>query len=112
MGEMIIYLISSEINDSTLYKIGITKRNINKRLTELKTGNPATLTVIHTFKSQYAPKIEKHFHISNAYNNRGGEWFQLSEHDINNFIPQCNLIHNNLTLLAKHNTWIIDKQLL
>ena len=68
---MIIYLISSEINDSTLYKIGITKRNINKRLTELKTGNPATLTVIHTFKSQYAPKIEKHFHISNAYNNRG-----------------------------------------
>ena len=109
---MIIYLISSEINDSTLYKIGITKRKINKRLTELKTGNPATLSVIHTFESKYAPKIEKHFHISKAYNNMGGEWFQLSHDDINNFIPQCKLIHDNLTLLANNNTWIIDKHLL
>ena len=109
---MIIYLISSDINNIILYKIGITKRNINKRLNELKTGNPATLTVIHTFESKYAPKIERHFHISKASSNVGGEWFNLSQQDINDFIPQCNLIHNNLDLLAKHNTWIIDKQLL
>jgi hypothetical protein len=109
---MIIYLISSELNNNTLYKIGITKRNINKRLNELKTGNPATLSVIHTFESKYAPKIEKHFHKSKASSNVGGEWFQLSEQDIANFIPQCILLHDNLDLLSKYNTWIIDKQLL
>lgn len=109
---MIIYLISSELNNQTLYKIGITKNNANKRLKQLKTGNPATLTVIHTFESQYATKIEKHFHKSKASSNVGGEWFQLSEHDINNFIPQCKLLHDNFNLLSKHNTWIIDKKLL
>ena len=109
---MIIYLIASELNNQTLYKIGITKRNINKRLNELKTGNPATLTVIHTFNSKFAPKIEKHFHITKQSSNVGGEWFNLTEEDINNFIPQCKLIHNNLELLANNNTWIIDKELL
>lgn len=109
---MIIYLISSELNNNTLYKIGITKNNVNKRLKQLKTGNPGTLTVIHTFESQYATKIEKHFHKSKAASNVGGEWFNLSEQDISNFIPQCKQIHNNLLLLSKHNTWIIDKKLL
>ena len=109
---MIIYLIASELNNQTVYKIGITKRNINKRLNELQTGYPATLSVIHTFESNYAPKIEKHFHISKASANVGGEWFQLSQQDIIEFIPQCKQIHDNLNLLAKHNTWIIDKQLL
>lgn len=69
---MIIYLISSELNNNTLYKIGITKNNVNKRLKQLKTGNPGTLTVIHTFESQYATKIEKHFHKSKATSNVGG----------------------------------------
>lgn len=109
---MIIYLISSELNNQTLYKIGITKNNANKRLKQLKTGNPATLTVIHTFESQFATKIEKHFHKTKASSNVGGEWFQLSEQDISNFIPQCKLLHDNFLYLSKHNTWIIDKQLL
>ena len=109
---MIIYLIASELNNETLYKIGITKRNINKRLNELKTGNPATLTVIHTFNSKYAPKIENHFHITKASSNVGGEWFILSQQEINDFIPQCKQIHDNLDFLSKNNTWIMDKNLL
>ena len=66
---MLIYLVASELNNETLYKIGVTKRNINKRLNELKTGNPATLYVIHTFNSKYAPKIERHFHQSKQTKN-------------------------------------------
>jgi hypothetical protein len=109
---MIIYLISSELNNNTLYKIGITKNNANKRLKQLKTGNPATLTVIHTFNTKFAYKIEKHFHITKQSSNVGGEWFNLTEDDINNFIPQCKQIHDNLEYLSKNNTWIIDKKLL
>jgi T5orf172 domain len=109
---MIIYLIASELNNETLYKIGVTKRNINKRLNELKTGNPATLSVLYTFNSKYARIIETHFHHTKKVNNIRGEWFNLSQQEIIDFIPTCKIIHDNLEYLSKNNTWIMEKKLL
>jgi len=108
---MKIYLISSEINNDILYKIGITKRDVNKRLKQLKTGNPATLNIINVFESKWATKIEANLHVSYDSKRIGGskEWFSLNNEDVKNFISRCQQIHDNFEVLSKENTWFIDK---
>ena len=51
-----IYLVCAEIGEERLYKIGYTKRPIEKRIKELKTGNP-DLELIWTCKA-FDTKIE------------------------------------------------------
>lgn len=107
---MKVYLISSELNDTTLYKIGITKREVKDRLKELKTGNAAKLDIVNVFESKWATKIESNLH---TYFNRkkidgSKEWFNLEEADVEEFLDRCQSIHNNLELISNNNTWYID----
>jgi hypothetical protein len=106
---MKIYLISSEINNDTLYKIGITRQEVKNRLKQLKTGNAANLSVISVFESKWAFKIEANLHRSYETKNISGEWFRLEKEEVDNFISRCQLIHDNFELLNKSNTWFIDK---
>lgn len=103
-----VYLISAEINNEKLYKIGFTRREVNKRLKELKTGNPADFRIVETFKSDYGTKIESQIHKIFNYKKVDGEWFSLTDEDIVNFTNICEKIEDNLKLL-KNNTYIIDK---
>ena len=106
---MKIYLISSEINNDILYKIGITKREVKKRIKELKTGNPATLNIINVFESKWASKIEANLHKRFYKNHINGEWFSLEPEIISNFNEICKEIHEIFELLNTSNTWWIDK---
>ena len=108
---MKIYLISSEINNDILYKIGITRREVAQRLKELKTGNAATLEIVNIFESKWATKIEANLHSSYHSKNISGskEWFRLNENDVKEFTDRCQMIHNNFELLASNNTWFIEK---
>lgn len=109
---MIIYLISSEINNEILYKIGITKRNVKSRLKELKTGNAATLSIVSQFESKWAFKIETNLHQRFSSLNISGEWFRLSNNDVESFIDMCRKLHETFDFLAVNNTWLIDKKIL
>jgi hypothetical protein len=105
---MYVYLISSEINNEKLYKIGITRREVKKRLKELKTGNPANLKIVEIFESDYGTKIESQIHRLYSFKKIGGEWFELENEDIVNFISICKKIEHNLKLLS-NNTYIVDR---
>ena len=109
---MTIYLISSEINNETLYKIGITKRDVIKRLRELKTGNAATLSIVNQFESKWAFKIEANLHTRFSSANISGEWFSLSQEIVSDFTNMCEKLHETFEFLAVNNTWIIDKKIL
>jgi len=104
-----IYLISSETNGKTLYKIGITKRSIPERLKELKTGNASELLIVDSFSSKWARKIEATFHRSLKQKRISGEWFDLSEEDISSFKSRCKAIHDNFELIESSNTYYIDR---
>lgn len=104
-----IYLISSEIDGSKVYKIGYTKRDINRRLKEFKTGNSGDLVIESFFVSKWARKIEKALH---SYFNRykiNGEWFKLEQKHLVDFLRICQLTHDNIELIDKSNTWIIER---
>ncbi len=102
---MKIYLISSYLNGEILYKIGITKRNVEKRLKELKTGNPAELSIVEVFESKWGSKIETNLHQRYKILNISREWFCLTENDVKEFINNCQKIHDIFEHLEKTNLW-------
>jgi hypothetical protein len=106
---MNIYLISSETNGQKLYKIGITKREIEVRMKELKTGNAADLSIVDSFQSKWATKIEANLHRLFRPKKISGEWFELNEEDLVEFKGRCELLHGNFEMMEASNTYVIDR---
>lgn len=103
-----VYLISSEINDIKLYKIGFTRRLVEDRINDFKTGNVSNFEIISSYKSMYGTKIERLIQKHFLKNKIGGEWFSLCQDEVDDFIPLCEKYHNNYEIL-KTNTYLIDK---
>lgn len=104
-----IYLVCSEINGQKLHKIGYTRRTIEQRIKEFKTGNASDIYLVDSFQSEWGTKIESQLHRIYKSKKIGGEWFDLSEDDIIDFSNHCRKIHDNLTLISKENTYFLDK---
>lgn len=83
----IVYLICDP--DTNTYKIGMTKRDITKRLKELQTGNSAELFVVHTYKCDHPYRLELMLH--NRFRNKLAlnEWFSLDKNDVEDFPDTC-----------------------
>ena len=97
-----VYLIG-EVDNENNYKIGVTKhKDINKRITELQTGNSQELYIKDYFETKYPYKLEKmlhrHFNDKQIIN----EWFELTNEDVKSFNEIC-LKYNNILLSLKDN---------
>lgn len=86
--EGLVYLIS-ETSDRPLYKIGVTKGDVNGRVKQLQTGNGERLNCVHTFRTSKPYKLEKMLHFHFRFNREEGEWFSLDKDDVNNFPMIC-----------------------
>ncbi len=104
-----IYLVCSEINGQKLHKIGYTRRTIEQRIKEFKTGNASDIYLVDSFQSEWGTKIEAQLHRIYKSKKIGGEWFDLTLEDIFDFKDHCQKIHDNLTLISKHNTYYLNK---
>jgi hypothetical protein len=103
-----VYLICAEFEGRRLYKIGYTRRDVSKRIKELKTGNGSEMYVIDSFKSKWGTKIEAVLKKRYSHCNISGEWFNLSESEISEFNIICHTLHKNIETLSINNTFIID----
>src|SRR5574343_354891 len=91
-----LYIIKSDYNNEISYKIGISN-NLSRRLDTFKTGNPAKLTLLFTFESNYCSKLEKALHnYFNAYNIKN-EWFNENL-PINEVKETCILLNKQISL--------------
>lgn len=107
--DKLVYLI---VSDNEKYKIGITsKRNLQKRLKTLQTGNSEKLEILKTHISDYASLIEKTLHREFATKKLNGEWFDLSLSDVLTFEDRCCNIEKNINLLKDQNNDYILKQI-
>jgi len=88
-----VYLISCGDVDGKKYKIGFTKKPIDQRLKQLKTGNHQELTVETIFESKWATKIEAQLHRNYGDRKVSGEWFDLTQTQVENFLIQCSNLH-------------------
>ena len=104
-----VYLISAETNGKKLYKIGYTKRKVEERIKEFKTGNTAVFSIIEVFNSKWGTKIESSLHRQFYTKKVGGEWFDLDVNDLNNYLNLCEQLHNNFEIIENQNTYYIDR---
>lgn len=105
-----LYLIASVVNNEKLYKIGFTRRTIEKRMNDFKTGNAGEIYLVDMFVSKWSIKIEKCLH--RLYKNKRikGEWFRLEDYDVETFIDKCQLYHTNFEILNKDNIFLSKKE--
>jgi len=96
-----VYLI--HMIDTNFYKIGITKRDVDVRMKELKTGNPIPLKLVGVYESENYNHVETWLHRKFKYKRQEGEWFEFNEHFINNFINECEILDKTITLLLEQN---------
>lgn len=84
-----VYLIGNKEIPNT-YKIGVTNsKNVNKRLKQLQTGNSSELYIKESFETEYPFKVEKMLHNRFKTSSLVGEWFELSENDVEAFKGIC-----------------------
>jgi hypothetical protein len=103
-----IYLICSEIDEKRLYKIGFTRRKIEERIKEFKTGNASDIYIVDHFRSKWGTKIEARLHEIFKNKHVSGEWFNLDDDDISNFKGYCEKHHNTLEIISTQNTYYLD----
>lgn len=110
-----IYLIN--IKGSDLYKVGTTKRSVEKRMKSLQTGSPFAITYVDSFESELYKKIETIMHRSWKYKkyllddftSLPGEWFKLSGDDVSEFKHRCQNIHESILYIKKNSTMDVTK---
>jgi len=100
-----VYLLC-ELSDTEKYKIGVTKREISKRVAELRTGNPNKIIIINSYTSEHYHKIESWLHRENSQYKEtegGTEWFNLPNEVVFSFEARCKDIESKIKLLIEHN---------
>lgn len=93
------------IDGSEGYKIGITKRDINKRISELQTGNDSKIQLLKQYQSENYLKVEKWLHRKyNSFKTESNnEWFALQPEHVISFIKDCEEADNNINFLLNNN---------
>lgn len=97
-----IYLICDPSND--LYKIGVTRSHLfdSKRIKQLQTGNGTELHLSSYYETEYPYKLEKMLHNHFANRNEHGEWFRLSNEEINSFKDTCTYLSGIINSLLEN----------
>ena len=87
------------------HKIGITNRDVNKRLRELQTGNSNKLSVLKCYESKNYNKVEGMLHAKYSYKQTlsMNEFFKLSDDEVIKFLDTCKKLDETITLLLNNN---------
>lgn len=93
-----VYLLKE--SESNYYKIGISK-NPSARIKQLQTGSAGKISLSKTYASEYASKIESTLHRRYTDSRIRGEWFTLTERQVNSFISECEKLEYNFKILDK-----------
>lgn len=90
-SDLLYILKHKNIND--YYKIGITY-DIEARIKQLSTASPFGIEVIKLIHNDKVSKIEKELH--NTYSNKrlNGEWFKLTNDELNKIINDIKIFDN------------------
>ena len=102
----IVYLLCELSNTSERFKVGVTKRDVNKRIKELSTGNSNEIHLVNKFESEYYKKVESSLHRKfHAYKTSEGgtEWFDLPVNEVIGFTKTCKEVEGTIKYMMEHN---------
>lgn len=83
-----VYLLG-DFGKEGMFKIGVTRGTIERRIKKLQTGNSGEIYVVDYFQTDHPFFIEKWMHIQYGCKNILNEWFELTIDDMKNFKKNC-----------------------
>ena len=92
-----VYLICDANNNK--FKIGMTKKSIEKRIKELQTGNANELHIANYHQTFYPYCVENMLHKYFSDKNVINEWYDLTMNDIASFNDVCDKIEEDIQVL-------------
>jgi hypothetical protein len=100
----LLLMVDNSGNES--HKIGITKRDVNIRISELQTGNPNKISLLRQYESVNYLKVErwmhrKHFATKTEAKN---EWRTLPAEAVFSFIDDCKEADDTIKFLKENNS--------
>jgi hypothetical protein len=77
-----VYLL--HVTDTSRYKIGLTT-NLNRRIKQIGKQSPYPIELVHSFYTSNCSKSESNLHIKYDSFRIHGEWFELSDEQVEEF---------------------------
>lgn len=96
-----VYLIKDTDREG-IYKIGMTKQVMEKRLKALQTGNASNLEVCCIHETCDAYTLEAMLHRKYQTKRVKNEWFELTDEDVENFKSVCENLDNVIKSLSNN----------
>lgn len=102
-------LLEVDAKGKERHKIGITKNHPDKRAKQLQTGNSNKISTLNYYESANYKKIERMLHKKylSKKTETENEWFNLTDEDVNTFIPTCEKYDKNFQFLQENNSLFI-----
>lgn len=72
-----------------IYKIGVTRGNIENRIKKLQTGNSGEIYLVSYYETKHPFLMENILHGHFNANKVMGEWFEMSFDDVRDFKKHC-----------------------
>lgn len=96
-----VYLLNSWGNE--VFKVGITKGEIAKRIKQLNTGNSSEIVLVNYYESENYRKIENLLHKHYKTTHQRGEWFALSSENVIGFKEKCKTLDEMIIMMKEEN---------
>lgn len=96
-----VYLLCDGFNEG-IYKIGVTRGTIERRIKKLQTGNPGEIHICRYYHTKIPFFIEKHLHLKFFSKKVMNEWFELDPNDVFSFEESCKQIEDMYNSLEEN----------
>lgn len=93
-----VYVLCDPATD--LFKIGMTRGRIERRLKELQTGNGTELHIAAFYATDYPITLENMLHHRYSDKQSINEWFSLSASDVASFQGTCDKLVETIEALS------------
>jgi hypothetical protein len=99
----LLLMVDNSGNES--HKIGITKRDVNIRISELQTGNPNKISLHRKYESKNYLKVERWLHRKyQGKTEAKNEWRILTDEQVFSFLDDCQTADENIQFLLENNS--------
>ena len=93
-----VYLLGDSEKEG-IFKIGVTRGDIQKRIKKLQTGNAGEIYLISHYETEYPFLMEKMLHTKFFDGKVLNEWFSLTTEEIDAFKKSCEEIQKTIDAL-------------
>ena len=83
-----VYLLC-DLEKDRIYKIGVTRGDIEKRIKKLQTGNSGEIFLVNYHKTKIPFFVESKLHLFYNKTKIRNEWFSLTDEEVFEFKNKC-----------------------